>query len=170
MSDPTVQDSPGAGGEPSPEQLRAYLEQLRGADVAEVVAQAFSVLGTGAEVKLGRPDARVLIDALGSLLDTAGPHLPDQLTGQMRDGLAQLRMAQVTAEREAAGQPPGQAQPSPADQAPSREGGGGRTTEGGTGATRGGERATQGRQQTTDSGGRMTDRLWIPGRDQPPPG
>ncbi|CAN5327821.1 hypothetical protein BH20ACT9_BH20ACT9_21970 [soil metagenome] len=156
MSDPTVQDSPGPGGEPTPEQLRAYLQQLRGADVAEVVAQAFSVLGTGAEVKLGRPDARVLIDALGSLLDTTGPHLPDELTGQMRDGLTQLQLAQVEAEREAAGQAPGGAQPPPADRAPTPEGGG---------------RMTEGGEQTKESGGgRMTDRLWIPGRDQPPPG
>lgn len=153
MSDPTIQDSPGAGGEPTPEQLRAYLQQLRGADVAEVVAQAFSVLGTGAEVKLGRPDARVLIDALGSLLDTTGTHLPDELAGQMRDGVTQLQLAQVEAEREAAGQASAQAPPPPAGQgqaptAPSAEPG----------------------ARTTEAGGRMTDRLWIPGRDQPPPG
>ncbi len=155
MSDPTVQDSPGPTGEPTPEQLRAYLQQLRGADVAEVVAQAFSVLGTGAEVKLGRPDARVLIDALGSLLDTTGPHLPDEVTGQMRDGLSQLQMAQVEAEREAGGQASPEGQPPPAGQA--RTEGGGRPEEGGG-------------QATDRGGGRMTDRLWIPGRDQPPPG
>lgn len=150
MSDPTTQDSPGPGGEPSPEQLRAYLQQLRGADVAEVVAQAFSVLGTGAEVKLGRSDARVLIDALGSLLETTGPHLPEELAGQMRDGVTQLQLAQVEAEREAAGQPAGQAQPPPARQEPTAP-----DTGAGT--------------RTAEGSGRMTDRLWIPGRDQPPP-
>ena len=54
--------------QPSQEELEAYFNELRQAPVHDLLLQAFSVLGTGAEVKLGLPDARVLIDSMEALL------------------------------------------------------------------------------------------------------
>ena len=102
--------------QPSPEELQAYVEQLRATDPRDIVAQAFSMLGTSAEVKLGQRDARVLIDAMAGLLAGAGPHVP-QLAPQMEQYVGQLKMAQVQMEAEQ-GQQPGAA----ADEAPAADG------------------------------------------------
>lgn len=135
MTDPTAQ------GQPSEEELRAYLEQLRGADAAGIIAQVYEMLGTTAEVKLGRPDARTLIDTMIAVVDAAGDALPDDLAKRMRQGIAQLQTGQVQAEREATDPQTGQEAPAGEDAAPPPPGAGDQ---------------------------RMTDRLWIPG--QPPPG
>lgn len=144
------------GGEPSQEEMQAYLESVRNADPAEIVAQAFTVLGTGAEVKLGRSDARVLIDAMGALAQATEGRVPAQLTEGMKNGLTQLQMAQVEAER----------------QQPAQQGAGaGQREQAPAGAA--GDQAQKGPQQqpqpSQEQGAeqRMTDRLWIPGRDQP---
>jgi hypothetical protein len=156
MTDPTAQ------GQPSPEELQAYLEQLRAADVTEVVAQAFNMLGTGANVKLGRADARVVIDALDALTNAVDGRIDPGVMSQMRSGLAQLKTAQVEAEREeaahqAGGPAPGEAPGAPAsgaaDQAPSSPPPGSPQPAG----QPGGEQ-------------KMTDRLWIPGRGPGGPG
>lgn len=155
MSDPRQ-----TAGQPSEEEMRAYLEQLREADAAGLVAEAFNLLATGAQVKLGRPDARALIDSLAAMVQAAGSALPPQLVEQMNSGIGQLQMAQVQAERDAAAaQPPA-------------EGDDAATPEGGAGSTPGGSAAAP---PTTSSPGqaganqRMTDRLWVPGRDPRPP-
>lgn len=138
---------PSTGRQPSEEELRAYLEQLRDADVAQVVVQAYQVLGTGAEVKLGRPDARALIDAMSALVGAVDGHVDAKLAGQMADGVRQLQMAQVQAEQGGgAEQPTG-------EQAPD---------------DRAGEPAEPG-QPTAGEEQRLTDRLWVPGRPGPPP-
>ena len=145
MSDPTAM----AQGQPSQEEMRAYLEQLREADAGALVAEAFNLLATGAQVKLGRPDARALIDGLAGMVQAAAAVLPAQLAEQMNSGIAQLQMAQVQAEREAtAGEPAADdaGGDEPADAAPPPAGG----------------PAPGGNQ-------RMTDRLWVPGRDPRPP-
>ena len=154
MSDPRQMTA-----QPSPEEMRAYLAQLREADAAGLVAEAFNLLATGAQVKLGRPDARVLIDALAAMVDASGSAMAPQLTEQMRQGVAQLQLAQVEAEGEmaAAEQADGAAGPE-------------------TGADPGGDPAdaaappSPGGPAGPGANQRMTDRLWIPGRDpQPPP-
>jgi hypothetical protein len=134
MSDPT------AGGGPSEEELRAYLESLRAAHPVEVVVQSFGILATASEVKLGRPDARVLIDGMAALLEATAERLPSEIVTKMRETVTQLQMAQVQAERDVASQQ-GQAG-SPA------EGQGGQQAEPGEPA-----------QESPAS------RLWIPGRD-----
>jgi hypothetical protein len=141
-------------GELSEEELRAYLEQLREADATEILVQAYTMLGTGAEVKLGRADARVLIDAMGGLVSAVGQRL-GELGTRMQSGVAQLQMAQVEAERQASqqasppqGDQPGR-RPPQADQSP--------------------QQAEQPAQQNAGGQQRMTDRLWIPGRDPNPP-
>ncbi|CAN5593678.1 hypothetical protein BH24ACT14_BH24ACT14_05240 [soil metagenome] len=152
MTDPTTP------GQPSPEEMRAYLEQLRDADAVALAAEAYNMLAAGAQVKLGRPDARILIDAMGGMAEAAGSRLPAELATQMRQGVAQLQMAQVQAEREeagAGGEP--QAEEAVATSA-------GESTLSGPGAPASGAQAEGDNQ-------RMTDRLWIPGRDPGhPPG
>ncbi|MBA2528754.1 MAG: hypothetical protein H0V19_02120 [Euzebyales bacterium] len=155
MSDPTAMP----GQEPSPEELRAYLEQLRGAEAAGLLAEAYNLLAAGAQVKLGRSDARPLIDAMAGIAAAVGDRVPAELAAQMRDGVAQLQTAQVQAERQTAaeGEGTGDASAREPDAVPP-PGGPARPETGVAGAQRQG------------SGQRMTDRLWIPGRPGPPPG
>jgi hypothetical protein len=139
MSDPTTSG-------PSEEELRAYLEQLRAAQPVEVVVQSFGVLATAAEVKLGRSDARVLIDGLAALLDATAQHLPSDIVTRMRQTVSQLQMAQVQAEREAATtSSAGASQAAPTDQ---------------QAAGTSGERPSGPQGQESPA-----SRLWIPGRD-----
>jgi hypothetical protein len=150
VSDPTREQA----NQPSEEEMRAYLEQLRDADPAEIVAQAYTMLGTGAEVKLGRSDARVLIDAMGALAEAAQGRLGDDLVTRMRNGVVQLQTAQVQAERQAAGdggtaqapqaEAPQQPSGSPSQPPPPAPGAG---------------------HEDTGGGQPRTDRLWIPGRE-----
>ena len=142
-------------GQPSQEEMRAYLEQLRAADPVGLLAEAFNLLATGAQVKLGRPDARVLIDAMAGMVQAAAPSMPAEIAQQMNDGIGQLQLAQVQAEKEAAGSgddaqsetesaAAGSPQPGAADPGSAPQPGGA-------------------------AGQRMTDRLWVPGRDPKPP-
>lgn len=95
MSDPT------ANG-PSEEELRAYLESLRAAQPVEILVQSFGILATASEVKLGLPDARVLIDGMAAMLEATAQHMPSEIVSRMRETVTQLQMAQVEAERDAA--------------------------------------------------------------------
>jgi hypothetical protein len=93
---------PGQQGEPSEEEVRAYLGQLRTAPVEQVVAEVISAMLNAAQVKLGRKDGRLLLDLATSTVEGARAHLPSELVDQVDDVLAQLRVAQVDAEREVA--------------------------------------------------------------------
>lgn len=134
------QEPTGDTGQPTEEQVRAYLSELREADATDIVVQAVSLLLNGAQVKLGRPDARMLVDAAGGLLESAGPRLGERLTKELRGVLSQLRVAQVEAEQEEGeeGQPAG-----------------------------GGERATprrppEGGEEEAGEADRTSSRLWTP--------
>jgi hypothetical protein len=132
MSDPTT-------GGPSEEELRAYLESLRAAQPVEIIVQAFGILATASEVKLGMPDARVLIDGMAALLDATQQQMPPEIVTRMRETVSQLQMAQVQAERETAtGAPTTDQQAEP--------------------STRSDGSADQAK-------GSPSSRLWIPGRD-----
>ena len=150
MTDPTQM-----AGQPTPEEMQRYLEQMRESDPAGLIAEAFNLLATGAQVKLGRPDARALIDGIAGMVQGAEAALQPELAEQMKAGVAQLQMAQVQAEREAA------AAASPAAADPS-------------GAAAGAPADTAAPPTTSSPGQgadqRMTDRLWVPGRDPRPPG
>ncbi len=145
--------------QPSEEDLRAYLDQLRDADAAEVVAQAYSMMATGAEVKLGRPDARLLIDALGGMVQAIAGQLPEQLATGMRSGLSQLQMAQVQRE----GQPQKASAAAAAGDAGSTGAAGGQPS---GAASAGSGPGGQTRQPPEKGESSLTDRLWIPGRGQ----
>lgn len=151
MSDPST-----SADEPTQEELQAYFEQLRDADPGEVVAQAYTMLGTGAEVKIGRADARVLIDAMAAMTEAVADTIETELATRMRNGVVQLQNAQVQAERQAAGdqadlggEPTSQPQPRPAASPPGPAPSGPADQ----GATE------QGKEQSA------SDRLWIPGRE-----
>ncbi|MDP8961580.1 MAG: hypothetical protein M3N32_08205 [Actinomycetota bacterium] len=151
-------DSPGAQeGKPSEDEVRAYLAQLRQAGVADIVAQAFSLLASGAEVKLGRRDARLLIDLAAAVADVGGPHLEERLRQQMQQALNQLRVGQVDAESQLAKlRAEGKLPPEEADDLPE-----------GAAAASAGQASQTARQETPRSSERPSSaasRLWIPGR------
>lgn len=157
---------PGAGGQPSEEELRAALGQLRAAPVDQIVAEVASALLNAAQVKLGRRDGRLLIDTTALLTDQVRPHVPAELVQQLDEVLNQLRLAQVEAEREvAAATAQGHEEPNDlAGTPPSPDTAG----EGAGSAPSGGpDRApTAGEPGSTPPGGpgSKTSRLWVPGR------
>lgn len=98
-SNPTAQ--PGGPAEPTEEEMRAYLAELRSAELSDIVAQVQSMLLNAVQVKLGRNDARVLLDVVAGVNQQVRAHVDDDLTGQVDNALAQLRVAQVEAEQQA---------------------------------------------------------------------
>jgi hypothetical protein len=155
---PTDPTQPGQDREPTEEEVRAYLGQLRAAPVDQVVAEVASALLNAAQVKLGRRDGRLLLDLVGDLAERTRPHLPDELTGQVDEALTQLRMAQVEAEKEvAAAAQQGHVEPD------DLESGG---PQGEAGAAQGaGDAPSQPAQQPPEEpGGGAASRLWVPGR------
>jgi hypothetical protein len=102
MSDVPMDPMGAAGEQPSEEEIRAYLGQLREAPVDQVVAEVVSALLNAAQVKLGRRDARVLLDAMAAVGDTIRGVLPPELTDQVDEAVRQLRLAQVEAEQQVA--------------------------------------------------------------------
>lgn len=85
------------------------MAQLRSAPAGQIVTELLSGLLNAAQIKLGRRDARLLIDLASLLLEHARPHLPADLVKQVEQALHQLRLAQVQAERAVAESP--QAEP-----------------------------------------------------------
>lgn len=107
MSDlpPQASGDPMAEDGPSEEEVRTYLAQMRQAPVEQVVAEVLQGLLNAAQIKLGRRDARLLLDTAAGIVDQSRTHLSDELVGQIDDALKQLRMAQVEAEQQVAGAP-----------------------------------------------------------------
>jgi len=99
MSDvpPTMGGMP---GQPSEEQLRAALMEMRNSPLDAMAAQVLQILLEGVQIKLGRRDARLLLDATVKVFDHLRPHLDPNLSGQVEQAVAQLRLAQVEAEAE----------------------------------------------------------------------
>jgi len=95
-----VDQGTGAGDQPSEEEVRAYMEQLRSSPVDQVLAEICSALLSAAQVKLGRPDGRLLIDVVGGVADQMRGRDLEELTTQVDQALTQLRLAQVEAERQ----------------------------------------------------------------------
>ena len=79
-----------------------YIKQLRTTPVDKVIADAVFTLLTTAQVKLGRRDARLLIDLSTLMLNHAREYLPDELTKEVDTRLGGLRLGQVSAENAAA--------------------------------------------------------------------
>ncbi len=81
-----------------------YARQLRAFPVDQVLRDVFFSLLNAAQVKLGRRDARLLIDVTAVAHEHARPQLPGDLNRQIDEALGQLRMAQVSAENRASQQ------------------------------------------------------------------
>jgi len=129
---------PGAGAEQerarSAEEVREYVHQVRSLPVDQVIGDVMFSLLNAAQVKLGRRDARLLIDVSAVALEQARPFLSAELTKQIDEVLGHLRMGQVSAEGRASqsgepedndldrppAPPPSGATQSPAGPAPSR--------------------------------------------------
>jgi hypothetical protein len=97
----------GRGGERSAEDATEYTRRLRVLPVDQVLGDVLFSLLNAAQVKLGRRDARLLIDVAAVAHEHARPHLPGELASQIDQVLGQLRMGQVSAESPASqqGQP-----------------------------------------------------------------
>jgi hypothetical protein len=87
------------GSDTSEKDARELIEQLRSAPAEQIVAEAFFMLLNGAQVKLGRRDARLLIDLNTVMLDYARQYLSERLVKQVEQSLDQLRLGQVGAEK-----------------------------------------------------------------------
>jgi hypothetical protein len=103
-------EGPGGGEQEqarSAEEVREYVRQVRSLPVEQVIGDVLFSLLNAAQVKLGRRDARLLIDVGTVVLEHARPCLPGELTAQIDQVLGQLRLAQVSAEGHAsqAGKP-----------------------------------------------------------------
>jgi hypothetical protein len=101
---------PGGAGkadEPSAEDAREaadakeYARQLRAFPADQLLRDFLFSLLNAAQVKLGRRDARLLIDVTAVAHEHARTHLPGELTRRIDEALGQLRMAQVSAENRA---------------------------------------------------------------------
>lgn len=81
---------------------REYLAKVRSAPVEGLVSELLFQLLSAAQIKLGRKDARLLIDLAGVVTDQARGHVSEGFAKQVDESLGQLRFAQVSAEREVA--------------------------------------------------------------------
>jgi hypothetical protein len=98
------------------EDVGEYVRRMRAAPVDQVLGDVlFSLLQT-AQVKVGRRDARLLIDVTTVAHEHARRYLPGELTKQVDQVLGQLRLAQVSAEGNAGKQ--GQPEENDLDRAP----------------------------------------------------
>jgi hypothetical protein len=91
-------------GRDSQNDAREYARRLRSLSVDQVVGDALFSLLNAANFKLGRRDARLLIDVSAVAHEHARAYLPGELTARIDQVLGQLRMAQVSAEGHASGQ------------------------------------------------------------------
>jgi hypothetical protein len=100
----------------SGEDAREYVQRLRSLPAEQVIADVMFSLLNAAQVKLGRRDARLLIDLCAVTLEHARAYLPGELTGPIDEALGQLRLGQVSAE----GDPsqPGEPEENDLDQVP----------------------------------------------------
>lgn len=93
---------PGSGAEHeatlSAAEVRERLRRMRSLPVEQVIADAVFTLLNAAQVKLGRRDARLLIDVSAVAHEHARPYLTGEVIRQIDQVLGQLRLGQVTAE------------------------------------------------------------------------
>lgn len=159
--DPSTAADLGGQQEPSEEEIRAYLSQLREAPVDQVLAEVVNALLNAAQVKLGRRDGRLLIDTVGAVTETVRGHVPEELTTQLDQALTQLRLAQVEGEQQVA-QAAASGQRESGDLA-TDPGQGEPATTADTASAGTSDRPPSAPQQPP-AGGSAASRLWVPGR------
>src|SRR5579875_1458852 len=100
-----VVDAAGPGGgereRDRPEDAAEYMRRMRALPVGQVIGDALVSLLNAAQVKLGRRDARLLIDVTAVAHQHARPYLPEPLAKRVEEVLGQLRLGQVSAESHA---------------------------------------------------------------------
>jgi hypothetical protein len=108
----------GAGHERtrSAEDIGEYVQRMRSLPAEQVIGDAVFSLLNAAQVKLGRRDARLLIDLATVAHEHARAYLPDELTKQIDQVLGQLRLGQVSAEGHPS--PQGEAEENDLDRVP----------------------------------------------------
>ena len=110
----------GSGAEHGPtlsaDEVRERLRRMRSLPVEQVIADAVFTLLNAAQVKLGRRDARLLIDVSTVAHEHARPYLTDDLARQIDQVLGQLRLGQVSAEGKPT--PPGEPEENDLDRLP----------------------------------------------------
>ncbi len=144
-------DGMGPGG-PSEAELQMMLAQMREAPAEQVLVEVINGLLQAVQVKLGRPDARLLLDAVAAVADSVRGRADAKLIDQVAGAVAQLRLAQVEAEG-GAGAPTRQ---EPADpEAPAT---------GTPGTTSRGPGKPDAPGQPGAPGAPGASRLWVPGR------
>ncbi|PRX44530.1 hypothetical protein B0I33_11138 [Prauserella shujinwangii] len=75
--------------------------QLRSVPVEHVLAETLAGLLNVAQAKLGRRDARLLIDLAAMVTEHSRDYVPEKLSAELDRALNTLRLGQVSAEREA---------------------------------------------------------------------
>jgi hypothetical protein len=94
--------APGGGAEheraPSAEDVQEQLRRMRALPVEQIIGEVLFSMLNAAQVKLGRRDARLLIDLSTVAHEYARPYLSDELIEQTDGALGQLRLGQVSAE------------------------------------------------------------------------
>ena len=98
------------------EDVGEYVRRMRSLPVDQVIGDVLFSLLHAAQVKVGRRDARLLIDVTAVAHEHARRYLPGDVTRQIDQVLGQLRMAQVSAERNTGQQ--GQPEENDLDRAP----------------------------------------------------
>jgi hypothetical protein len=93
-----------------------YVRRIRSLPVDQVLGDVLFSLLQAAQVKVGRRDARLLIDVTAVAHEHARRYLPGELAKQVDQILGQLRMAQVSAEGQAS--QPGQSEENDLDHMP----------------------------------------------------
>ena len=162
---------PGGQQQPSEEELRAAIGQMRAAPVDQMIAEVASALINSVQVKLGRNDGRLLLDITGLLNEATRGYVDAELTKQLDDALDQLRMAQVQGEKEVVNaateghveQNDLPRRPAPVELAerPAPQAGDEPATDDDAAAPG----APAGQQSQPSSGqGQASSRLWVPGR------
>lgn len=119
-----------------------------------VLTETFSSLLMAAQAKLGRNDARLLIDTAGQAFAHVRQYLSDAAANQIEQALNQVRMAQVQAEQAAATS--GRTEENDLPHKPAAPAGPSGPSGPSGPAASSGPAATSGQSQTS--------KLWIPGR------
>jgi hypothetical protein len=147
----------GMAGMPSEAEMEQMLLQMREAPAEQVLVEVVNVLLQAAQVKLGRPDARLFIDAVAAVAEAAAGRADAALLGQVGEAVTQLRLAQVEAE--------GQGGPVAAGSGPAGEAAApGTTPPSATQPAPGPRPGPAGPGSGEPGPGEQRSRLWVPGR------
>jgi len=142
---------------PSEAEIQMMLAQMREAPAEQILVEVVNILLQAAQVKLGRPDARLLLDAVAAVAAAAHGRADPTLVTQVEQAIGQLRLAQVEEEGRSS---PGSAVP------PSSASGvaAGRHGAEGQASPSPGRAAPPPQGEAPETGGPGRSRLWVPGR------